>query len=107
MGFEIKGLDNLQKQLNKMSRQAEKLSKGQKVSFDVLFNASFMRRCSKFSSFSDFLEDGNYHVESQEDFEAIPDDEFDIHVRNKTKFKSWKDMFQTASNDYVKKELGL
>ena len=54
--------------------------------------------CSKKSGFK---------VESQEDFEAIPDDVWDEFIRNNTSFASWKEMLQAAGAAWAKAKLDL
>lgn len=105
--FKIKGLDKLQKQLKNIERAAKELEKGENVSFDVLFNPSFMRKNTQFNTFEDFLTDGNFVVNSQEDFEAIPDKDIDDHVSKTTKFNNWQEMLDTAATEYTIKKLGF
>ncbi len=105
--FKMEGFDELKKQLKKMERAAKELEKGNSVSFDVLFNQSFMSKYTQFNSFEEFLSAGNFKVESQEDFEAIPDEDMDIHVSKTTQFNSWEEMLNTATSEYVAKRLGF
>lgn len=105
--FEIDGLDELQKELSNMEQAAKDLEKTSSVSFEELFNRSFMKKYTPCNSFEDFLSLGNFIVESQDDFEAIPDKEFDAHVSNNTKFKNWEDMMGTAGQEYAAKKLGF
>ncbi len=80
MSFKIDGLDKLQKQLKQMEKNAKELDKTTSVPFDELFTPSFMRKHSAFTTFDELLAAGNFSVDSQEDFEAIPDDVFDNHI---------------------------
>lgn len=77
------------------------------VSFDVLFTTKFMKKHTNFNSFDELLEAGNFIVNSQEDFEAIPDKDFDLHILNNTKFSSWDDMLTEAGESYVASALDL
>ena len=77
------------------------------VPFDILFNKNFMKRNTNFNSFDELLEAGNFIVNTQEDFEAIPDDVFDKHIMNCTKFNSWEEMMQEAGEAYVVSQLKL
>lgn len=106
MKFEIKGLKEFQKKLDNMAKEAKKLD-GSTVSFDVLFNKTFMRKYTSFTTFDELLDAGGFIVNSQEDFEAIPDDEFDKHIMSNTKFKSWEAMLNEASSLYAAKKLGF
>lgn len=107
MKFEMKGFDKLEKKLNKMQRSAKEMEKGEEVSFEVLFNRTFMSKNTQFISFDELLKAGNFDVNSTEDFEAIPDDVFDKHIAKHTKFNDWKDMLNAASTDYAAKKLGF
>lgn len=105
--FKITGLDKLEKQLKQMEKGAKELSKTSHVSFEELFPVSFMRKYTSFSSMDELLDAGGFKVESQEDFEAIPDIEFDKHIRENTRFKSWEDMLGEATSQYAAKKLGF
>jgi hypothetical protein len=107
MSFKITGLDKLEKQLNKMEKAAKDLEGNSQVSFENLFVKSFMLKYTNFSTFDDFLQAGNFIVNSQEDFEAIPDDDMDCHVQSTTKFSSWDEMLGSATEKYVAKQLGF
>lgn len=105
--IKIKGLDKLEKQLKQMQKGARELERTKQVSFSELFTASFMRKYTSFSTMDELLKAGGFNVESQEDFEAIPDAEFDKHIAATTKFKCWKDMLSEATTQYAAKKLGL
>ncbi|KQL17682.1 hypothetical protein [Cytobacillus solani] len=105
--FKVKGLDKLQKQLKNMESAAKELEKTTSISFDELFITSFMSKNTKFDSFDEFLNAGNFKVESQDDFEAIPEDDMDQHVMKNTNFKDWQTMLETATQEYIQKKLGF
>ncbi len=50
------------------------------VSFEDLFNTSFMRKYTKYRSFEKFLLGGGFHIEIQQDFEDLPEENMDAHV---------------------------
>jgi hypothetical protein len=105
--IKIKGLDKLEKQLKQMQKGAKELSRTKQVSFSELFTTSFMKKYTSFSSMDELLNAGGFKVESQEDFEAIPDTELDRHIAATTKFKNWKDMLNEATTQYAAKKLGF
>lgn len=105
--MEFKGLDELINKLDKTAKAAQELDGEHEVSFEELFTKSFMRKYTDFSTFDEFLEAGNFTVNSQEDFENIPDADLDAHVSKTTKFSSWEDMFDEAGEVYTIKKLGL
>jgi len=105
--IKIDGLDKLQNRLKQMEEAAKELEKGESVPFSVLFSSVFMGQYTQFNSFEDFLSAGGFEVNSQEDFEAIPDEAMDTHVAKTTKFGSWDEMLSTAGKEYVEKKLGF
>lgn len=70
------------------------------ISFKELFTDSFMSQHTRFQSFGEFLENGNFQVETHEDIQKIPDEFFDSHVERKTDFPNWKTMLETATKEY-------
>lgn len=73
------------------------------VSFEDLFNTSFMRKYTKYRSFEKFLLGGGFHIEIQQDFEDLPEENMDAHVVKNTRFSSWKEMLDVATDTYVRK----
>jgi len=66
-----------------------------------------MSRNTQHATFSAFLEASGFMVESQADFEAIPDEEWDQFVRANSRFSSWEEMLQEAGQEWLKGKLGL
>lgn len=96
--------DDFTKELNNLEDKVKELD-GSKIDFDILFNTEFMKQHTNVSTFDEFLIQGNFHVETEEDFEAIPDKDFDIYVATKTDFSSWEDMLDTAMSVYLDQQL--
>lgn len=107
MSIKFSGFDELEKRLKKMADGADELSKKKSIPLLELFTPSFMRKYSSFSSFEDFLSAGNFSADTQEAFEAIPEEAFDKHVSSVTSFDTWEDMLQEATNQYISKKLGF
>lgn len=105
--IKVTGLNKLEKQLKQMQKGAKELGRTTHVSFSELFPPAFMKKYTSFSSMDELLIAGGFHVESQEDFKAIPDDEFDKHIAATTKFSSWEDMKSEAASQFALKKLGL
>jgi len=94
------GLDNLQK-------RAEKFDGNHEVPFNELFNTSFMNRYTSHSTIDEYFEAGGFVFETNEEFENLPEDKLDQHVRNSTNFESWNEMITKAGEHWVAKELGF
>ena len=107
MSFKVEGLDDFQRTLRDLKRRAQELDGEHEVSFEELFSDAFMRKYTDYGSIDKLVEASGFKVQSQEDFAAIPDDEWDAFIRKSTRFSSWKEMMETATSEYVAKELGL
>lgn len=105
--IEFSGFDELEHRLNDLKRRADELDGENEVPFSQLFPESFMQEYTSFSSFDEMLSSGGFNVESQEDFDAIPDDVFDRHVVSTTKFSGWEEMLGEATSQYVAGKLGF
>lgn len=99
MGVDIEGLDELEEQLNQLAD----LEGG--VPMEELFTQEFMLMYTDFNSFEEFIETSQWTVESQEDFEAIPEDAFDDYVDEHTEFAAWEPMLRTGAERYLQRKL--
>ncbi len=106
MSFEIKGLKDAQERLNKLSEGVERLD-GQTVPLAEVLTDSFIQENSSFDSLDSLIEASGFTVESQTDFEAIPDDEWNNFISKNTSFDSWQDMINNAGAIYARNKLGL
>ena len=77
----------------------------QPVDFADLFDKSFMRRFTRYRTFEKFLVGGHFRIESQADFEALPEAEMDAHVHRTTQLSSWKEMLDTATDIYARRHM--
>lgn len=105
--FEMKGFKELQKKLNDLQRNIKSIEGEQKVSFDELFTQDFIKRCSHFESLEDLFKKSGFVINSQEDLQKIPDKEWDDFIASNTRFKDWKEMLDSAVNEWTRKKLGL
>lgn len=90
-----------------MKKTIKELEQTKQVSFDNLFTTSFMKKYTSFSSIDEFLNAGGFNVQTQEDFEAIPEKELDKYISNTTNFKNWEDMLGEAAEQYALKKLSF
>ena len=101
MSTTINGFDDLIDSLKSLEKNVHDLEGTHTISFDKLFTKFFMEKHTDCSSFDEFLKAGNFVVDSQEDFEAIPDDVWDQFVSHATDFDSWDDMLKQATNIFL------
>jgi hypothetical protein len=95
MKSDFSGIKKLQRDMEKASKELEK------IDFSKLFTKSFMLKYTNLLSFDEFLTASSFEIESKEDFEAIPDIEFDFYVNSCTKFATWQDMLDTATQEHI------
>jgi len=103
--FEIKGLGKIQNNLKRSSDEIEKLSGPQNVSFNDLFPREFMSKHTRFASIDEMVKKSPFKVESEEDFKNIPDEAWDVYVRENTPFNSWAEMISKAGEEYLGKQV--
>lgn len=103
--IKIKGLNEFQKKLDNMVKAAEELSGENQVPFSELFTESFLRTYTKFSNFDDFLDQEIFS--KYPDLKSIPDDEMDHFVSLNSRFSSWEEILNKASETYIAKRLGF
>ena len=101
------GFDELQKKLTKLADNAQKLDGTNQVPLKDLLTASFIKRHSTFSDIDELFKASGFTVESQDDFAAIPDAEWDKFIEASTSFSSWDGMLGEALKEWTKKQLGL
>lgn len=99
MSVEITGLDELGDLRNRLD------SVGGEVPMRELFPPDFMQNYTEFDSFDEFLEASRWEIETQEDFERIPSDQFDDYVAERTGFDSWETMLSAAGREYVMRQV--
>lgn len=101
------GFDDLADRLDEMRKGAKKYESGQEVSFEELFPPIFMQQYTDFGTMDEFLEQSPWNVETNEDFEQIPEDEFDQYVQSNSKFESWEDMLGKAGTEQISRDMGF
>ena len=105
MGIKITGLDEFRRKLDRLSRNAQNVSGP--VAFDDLFPPEFMRRYTDFTAMQAMADASGFKIDSQDDFEAIPDAGWDAFVRCHTRFSTWRDMQAKAGEEFVVRRLNV
>ena len=105
MGIKITGLDDMRRRLETLRRRAANLSGP--VAFEDLFPPEFMRRYTDLRSIDDLVAASGYTIQSADDFEKIPQADWDALIKAKTRFKSWDAMQAKAAEEYAERRLNL
>lgn len=103
--MEIKGLDEFQKQLKQLEKNAQDLEGTNNVPLGELLTDSFLAKHTKFDNFSAF--ESSQIFNKYESFEAIPDSEFDVFINENSNFENWDEMLSKATSEYVTRKLGF
>lgn len=105
--FEVYGFDKLEKKLKQMENAAKEMDGVNEYSFEELFPPAFMRKYTSMQTIEEFLDNCGFPANTNEEFEAIPEDDFDIYVRDKTSFSSWENMQEKSAEELIKRRLGF
>jgi len=105
VSFEIKGLEEFQKQLDTFIKKVERLDGPHQIPIADLLSPSFMTGCSRFGSLDEMIQASGFKVESEDDFKAIPDAEWDAFIRENTSFSGWREMLEGGAAEWAKKQL--
>lgn len=89
----------------KLVENAKNLEEKQSVRLEDLMSPEFLAGCSDFQDIEHMFTESGYTVNSKEDFEAIPDEEWEVFIKNNTSFESWEDMQKAAGAEYVRKQM--
>lgn len=99
--FNSHGLDDLLQELEQIQQTVEDLGEERSVTFEELFTRGFMVAHTNFSTIDELLEAGGFHADTNEEFEAIPEDALDEHIARTTSFSSWEEMLGQATEQYI------
>jgi len=100
-------LDDLADEFDEIAERAEELEGENEVPLSELFPEEFMRKHTSHNSVEEFFDSSPWTVESEEDLEEIPDEEFDEYVQTETNFEDEEAMTDAAVEEYVARQLGL
>lgn len=104
--LKITGLDEAIKKLNDLKKKANSMN-GQSVPIEEILTSAFLTQHTPFGSATEMYEASGFKIETKEDFEAVPDDEWDAFVRSVSGFDNWQAMLGAASKEWATKQLGL
>lgn len=103
----ITGLDGLQKRLKQMTDGFERAKGTHEVSLGELFHPGFMSRHTRHASIQELFDASGFKIETKDDLAAIPDADWDGHIRSSTNFRNWESMQKAARAELLKKKVGI
>lgn len=105
--MELSGFDELASTLDDLAKRADDLNGEHSISLEELLSPDFMKQHSTYLSVDEFFEAGGFDLESQDEFEKIPEDQLDGFVKKSTGFCFWDEMLEAAIEHYMVVKLGL
>lgn len=107
MSVHIEGLDELEGRLQELRTTADSASGSHEIPMDELLPADFMQTHTEFESLEEFFEESPWTVDTKEDFQSIPGDEFDGYVERNTGFSDWDSMLSAAAREWIAQQISL
>ena len=107
MEMKITGFRELERELNRMQRNARAIDGMNQVPMTEVFPPVFMRRYTDVGTFEELIEVGGFTVNTPEDFKAIPDAEWDAHIAQVTRFPNWQTMLEKGGTEWLTRRIGL
>ena len=100
-------IDKFIRQIESIRRNLEQLEGEHSIPLNELFNDEFMLRNTDFDSIDALFKSSGFKVESQDDFEAIPDEPWNVFILEHTRFSSWEEMRNAAVTAWAHRQLEL
>lgn len=98
--FDTSGFDELRDKL-------ENVSEEQSVSLGDLLSPTFLSQHTNFASLDDLVQRSGFKIESQEDLDNLPQDEWDSFIAQNSSFSTFQELLQAAAVEQIKKQLGF
>ena len=99
--------DDFLSKIRELGKRAEEIDGEHSVPLAELFSDEFVLRHTDFPTFAELLAASGFRVESQDDFRAIPETEWNEFVRLRSRFTSWEEMLSAASHEWISRKMGL
>ncbi|MBC3492376.1 hypothetical protein [Pseudomonas taiwanensis] len=91
--------------LDKLLKNMKELEGSHQVTLGELMGPDFISAHSRFANLEELFAASGFKVETKEDFAAIPDEEWEVFIRENTDFESWADMQRKAAGEHAKAQL--
>jgi len=98
---------DFEKKLNELSKNVDKISGKNTYALEEIFSKQFMMKHTNANSIGNFFDNSPFRIESQEDFESLPEEKLDKYVAENTRFSTWSDMLGAATEKLIAKKLGF
>lgn len=103
--MKITGLDEFQRNIDQLRRNAERLGGEHSVPLPEVFPPAFMRQHTSVPDLETFCREAGLDISSTETFAATPVEQLDEAVRRLTQFASWEEMKNAGAAEWARRRL--
>lgn len=103
----IKGFNEAKRGLDKLKSKMNEIDGENSVPMGVLFNPAFISKHTRFNNLDELFKAGGFECETEEDFEAIPQEKMDAFIAKESSFSDWQEMSRVAIGEWIKKQLSF
>ncbi len=107
MKISFDGLEDIQKKLSELQKNAQSLDGINKVPIDELCTVDFMKRYTEFQSIEEMVSEGGINFKSEKEIKLETDEAWNTFVSKHTDFSNWASMLEEATVKWASKKLGL
>lgn len=105
--LEIKGLEELTKELKGIAERVGALAGEHDIPITEILTPQFMSTHTHFKNAQELFVASGFKIESPQDFKAIPEAAWDAFVRSVSAFNDWDEMLHAAVADWTRLKLRL
>lgn len=108
--LDMSDLEELNRKLDKKLAQLdreEKRADARDVPLNTLLTPAFISKNTCFADVDEMFQASGFHIESQADFEAIPEDQWNAFIRSNSDFPDWESMLGAAGGEWATGKLDL
>ncbi|VVO86248.1 hypothetical protein PS903_02033 [Pseudomonas fluorescens] len=85
----------------KLKQNIATLAATKEVQLGEMMNPAFISAHSSYADLDELIKGSGFKAETMDDFKAIPDDEWDVFIKENTDFEDWLEMQTIAHREYV------
>ena len=105
MKITIDGLEDIQKNLDKLQKKAESLDGTNEIPIGELCTVDFMKRYTEFQSIEEMMSAGGIDFKSEKEYQLETDKAWNTFVSKNSDFSNWESMLEEAASQWVSKKL--
>lgn len=105
--IKLEGFDELEDDINQLVKKSKELEGEHEVPLDQILTDDFISKHTKFQNADEMFQASGFKMDTVEDWEAIPEDEWDVFIKSISSFADWEAMYGQASEDYLVSKLGF